>query len=114
MKTTRDLDLDKLDASRFDRKEEGSKEHVEAMLALVHAQSKDATLEGLRRKLLGILGQLEGGETDELWVQYIATIEAIDKYCNSAEFLQRMNNAVYKNAGAKQAERYRKIHLEIK
>lgn len=110
-KTTRDADLDKLDSSRFNRKEEGSKEHVEAMLALVHAQSKDATLEKLRTKLMAVLNQLEQGETDELWIEYTMTIERIERYCKSPEFLKRMHDAIYRNAGSVQADLYVQKHV---
>lgn len=107
MKTTREEDLSKLDDSRFNRKEQGSKEHVESIMAVVHAQSKDPMLELMRAELVSILQQLEEqGESDELWNKYMSQVTKIEKYCNSPSFIIRMTEAIAKQVNKTEANLY--------
>lgn len=113
MITTRENDLDKLDQARFDRKTEGSREHIQAILAMVYVQSKDSTLELLRKKLVEALRYLEengDGLHEENWNRYIKAIDDIEKYCTSPAFIKKMHEAILKEAGIAEAERYEKTH----
>lgn len=104
---TREDDLNKLDQSRRNRKQEGSKEHIEALLVSVFEQTKDPILERLRQNLIDVLRQLEEqGENDALWQKYLEAMYRIEVYTSSSTFKKNIAEKIERAVGKEEAERF--------
>jgi hypothetical protein len=99
MKTTRSDDLEKLDASRSKAKQIETRMRREATLVAVYEMSKDAYLEGLRKKLIEALKKGDLAEVDNIK-------NKVQAYASSPTYKANIAKKIARQVNEQEAERF--------